>query len=517
MRKTPRKPVKTLYGVGAGGAARMYGAYGASQGRKSLATWLSSGLGADDDIVQNLPTLRSRSRDLFMGSPLATGVIKTVRTNVVGSGLTLNAHIDRRALGLSEEEAAAWEENVEREFALWSSTTACDASRSLNFYQLQALVCSNALLSGDCFVMLPSLAVPGSPYLTKIYVIESDRVCNPMDAAVGMDVLEGVEVGRYGEPVAYWIAKYHPYSYHYDVSKTGPQHWTRVPAFGPQTGLPMVLHVRSDFERPGQRRGLPFLAPVIEALKQIERYTDAELQAAVISGLFTGFITTSDGSGLQGGFPGLDDETKEDDVHLGNGSMVRLATGEDVKFSTPGRPNANFNGFVESIAKQIGAALELPYELVVKKFDSSYSASRAALLEAWKMFRMRRQWLADAFCQPVYEKWLSEAVLTGRVEVKDLWAFEHDPAVRRAYGACEWSGDAQGQLDPLKEANAAVVRIQNGLSTRQYEAAALNGMSVEQIDPQLKKEAASLADALGTAPASNPPPDNEDDEDNKDE
>ena len=43
-------------------------------------------------------------------------------------------------------------------------------------------------------------------------------------------------------------------------------------------------------ERIGQRRGVPFLAQVIEALKQLGRYTDAELVAAVVSGMFTVFI-----------------------------------------------------------------------------------------------------------------------------------------------------------------------------------------------------------------------------------
>ena len=56
----------------------------------------------------------------------------------------------------------------------------------------------------------------------------------------------------------------------------------------------------------------------------------------------------------------------------------------------------------------------IPYELLVKNFTASYSASRASLLEAWKMFRMRREWLIGNFCQPVYEEWLTEAVVKGR-------------------------------------------------------------------------------------------------------
>lgn len=92
-----------------------YGRHGASYAKKSLIGWLSAGQDADADIVDQLSTLRNRSRDLYMGAPLATGALKTVRTNVVGSGLALNAQIDAKFLGLTEEQAKEWEENTERE------------------------------------------------------------------------------------------------------------------------------------------------------------------------------------------------------------------------------------------------------------------------------------------------------------------------------------------------------------------------------------------------------------------
>jgi capsid protein len=70
------------------------------------------------------------------------------------------------------------------------------------------------------------------------------------------------------------------------------QIWGRrlsVPAFGAKTGRRNILHLLYQ-ERIGQRRGLPYLAPVLEALKQLGRYTDAELMAAVVAGMFTVFL-----------------------------------------------------------------------------------------------------------------------------------------------------------------------------------------------------------------------------------
>lgn len=71
-----------------------YGNYGASHTKKSLAGWLYGGGSAKEDIQDNLSTLRQRCRDLYMGVPLATGALKTCRTNVIGSGLRLKSQID---------------------------------------------------------------------------------------------------------------------------------------------------------------------------------------------------------------------------------------------------------------------------------------------------------------------------------------------------------------------------------------------------------------------------------------
>lgn len=478
-----------------------YSRHGGSYAKKSLIGWLSGGSDADADIVDNLETLRNRSRDLYMGSPLATGALKTVRTNVVGSGLALNAQVDAKFLGLTEEQAKEWEENTEREWRLWSESVNCDAERWQTFFQLQSLVLLSALMSGDVFVTMPIIPRKGCAYDLRIGLIEADRVCDPLNASTTANILGGIEVGTYGETVAYWVAKHHPGA----IPRIGQdlqQEWKRVLAFGTTTGRRNVLHIMADVERPAQRRGVPMLAPVIEALKQLSRYSEAELMAAVVSGMFTVFVkSNTPDSPLATAFnPAMQVDKAPNAYEMGNGSIVALDEGEEVQIADPSRPNPNFDPFVIAICRQIGAALEIPYELLVKNFTASYSASRASLLEAWKMFRMRREWLVGNFCQPIYEEWLTEAVLKGRVQAP---GFFDDPAIRAAWCGAEWFGDAQGQLDPLKEANAAKVRVDEGFSTREREAAELTGMKYDQVHAVRKREEAMRReDGLSaTAPA----------------
>lgn len=462
-----------------------YSNHGASKTKKSLIGWISRGGSTKEDIDDNLDTLRQRSRDLYMGTPIATGALKTTRTNVVGSGLRLKSQVDYEFLGLSDEEADKLEAQIEREFGLWADSVHCDAQRMNNFYELQQLAFLSWLMSGDCFALLPTIERPQMPYDLRIYLIESDRVCSPNKReSSGNKIINGVEIGKYGEPVAYWIAQRHPLSF--EVKK---QEWVRIKAFGDKTGRPNILHLMES-ERPEQRRGVPILAPVIESLKQLGRYTEAELMAAVVSGMYTVFIESKDPAGeipLGEVIPGELQVDYEDDnsYELGNGAIIALGEGESIKEANPGRPNTAFDGFVTSICRQIGAALEIPYELLVKQFTASYSASRASLLEAWKMFRMRRSWLAQDFCQPIYEEWLAEAVAKGRINAPGFFS---DPMVRKAYSGAEWNGPSQGQIDPLKEVKAAAQRVNEGFSTRAKETAELTGGDFNKNHRQRVKE-----------------------------
>lgn len=472
-----------------------YSNYGASRTKKSLIGWNSRGGSVKEDIEDNLPTLRERSRDMYMGIPLATSALKTIRTNVVGAGLRLNCQIDYEFLGMTQEEADQWETVTEREFSLWADSVHCDAQRMHNFHELQQVAFLSTLMSGEVFGILPIIPRVNMPYDIRVKLIESDRVCSPANKnLLDPKIINGVELGQYGEVVAYHFAQFHPLS----TNLNAKREWIRIEKFGKSTGRQNVIHL-FEAERPEQRRGVPVLAPVIEALKQLGRYTEAELMAAVVSGLFTVFIKTEnplEGAKLGESIPEEEQIDSEDELsyELGNGSIVALGENESIQESNPGRPNTAFDGFVTSICRQIGSAIELPYELLIKHFTSSYSASRGALLEAWKMFKMRRTWLANGFCQPVYEEWLAEAIAKGRIKAPGFFS---DPMVRKAYCGAEWNGPSQGQLDPLKEVNAAEKRVLNGFSTRARETVELNGGDYYKNINQLSIEQKLHKDVFG--------------------
>lgn len=466
-----------------------YSNYGANTTKKSMIGWDYFGGDSRSDIEDNLSILRQRSRDLYMGVPIATGAVKTMRTNVVGRGLLLKPTVDAEVLKMTAEQAQQMEKEITREWALWADSPDCDMARIDNFYELQQLAFLNWLASGDTLVLLPIKKRTNQPYDLRVQLVEADRLSSPNNFdTFDNQIVGGVEVDNDGEVVAYHFSKHHPLSYANERIE-----WQRVEAYGKKTGRKNVLHIMCR-ERIDQRRGVPFLAPVIEALKQLGRYTDAELIAAVISGLFTIFIEKESnengevvGSGISEEH--LIDEDDENSLELGPGAILDLAEGEKAHDINPGRPNKNFCSFVEAVCQQIGAALEIPFELLLKHFTSSYSASRGALEEAWKMFKMYRTWLANDFCQPVYEEWFAEAVAKGRIKAPGFFT---DPLRRKAYCKAQWNGPARGILDPVKEVNAAVTKVENGFSTRSIETMEMTGGDFYNNCEQLKNEEKKL-------------------------
>lgn len=474
-----------------------YGNYGANATKKAVIGWTHGGGSHKEDIEEHISTLRQRSRDLYCGgSTLATGAVKRLRTNAVGTGLHLKSTINEEILGITSEEARKLEETIEREFAHWANSTNCDIERIDNFYQLQQLALLNALLSGDSFALMTTTKRTGSIYDLRIELVEADRVSTPDNETINPLFCEGVEKNANGEVVAYHISKFHPLSF----QDREPREWVRVKAFGEKTGRRNVIHVMNR-ERIGQVRGVPFLSPVIETIKQLGRYTEAEVLAAVINGLFTVFIekeSASDDMPFGEAVPEDMQVDSEDEgsIELAPGAVIDLGEGEKANMVNPGRPNPNFDPFVMAVIKQIGAALEIPYELLIMAFSNNYSASRAAILEFFKVIKMYRAWFVTDFCQPIYEEWLCEAVAKGRINAP---GFFNDPIIKDAYCSAEWNGPSAGQLDPKKEVEAAELRVQGGFSTRERETTELTGTDFYKNIKQRKREEELLKEVNGSA------------------
>lgn len=457
---------------------------GGKRDRRATKRWRTKQGSADADILPDLIEMRGRTRDLARNVPIATGAIATKATGVIGDGLRLQASIDHEALGIDEDAADIMEREQEREWSLFCQTA--DFTRVQHFDELQALALRSADESGDVFAVRRFRKRAGDVYGTKLQLVEADRVSNPNRVTDTDKLAGGVEIDGDGVHTAFHITDKHP-----GALRASMLNWERVAARS-SDGLQLVIHL-FERTRPDQTRGVPYLAPVIELLKQLGDYTDAEVTAAVISAMFT-LAIESNAVDTDDPVIGEKDESLDDnEVKLGSGAIISLAPGEKANPINPSRPNANFDPFVQAMLRQIGVALELPYELLVKHFAASYSASRAALEMAWQYFRKMRSWFARRFCQVAYEWMMEEAVAFGRLNRP---GFFDNPIARQAYLGSNWIGPARISLDPLKEANADAVDVNElGVKTREQVCLERTGGQIEKKATQLTKERRILSGA----------------------
>ena len=498
-----------------------YGQHGASYTLNSLIGWLVGAGNAEDDIDLYSSTLRKRARDLYAGGGLARSGPQSLMTSVVGWGIQPKPKIDGEFLGMSDEQCEEAERMISREFKLWADNVMCDAERQQTFYGLQQLAFLSMLMSGDVFALFGMQANPRTPYQTTIRLLEADRVCTPgttdsesMEAENGGRIIDGVEIDRTGAVVRYHVASKNPLA----LNDTQELIWTAVDAFGKDTGYPNILHVMT-YERPEQRRGIPFVAAEIEQLKQFSRYMNAELAANVVSAMLTVFITSEEDDGKFGLEDAVNDEEKVTDsdfqLELAPGAVYSLPPGKKVQELNPLRNNSQFEDFVNTCIMTIASSMGIPKEVLVKKYESNYTAARAALLDFWRTVRVYRTRFNSSFNQPVYEQWLSEAVASGRINAP---GFFDDPAVRQAWCGCVWMGASMGHVDPLKEVNAAAARIANNITTQEQEASEYNGNDWTANVRQRKKEMAVLKEMRDLYSEQDPVQDDPDpDEEEEDE
>jgi len=462
-------------------AMRQLAHYRGSRKTRLSYNWATGQESADAAMDGELQTLRDRSRDLNRNNPVAAGLTSTFTSNVVGTGIRPQSRVDARDVRLTPEQARAFQRKAERIWEKWSPWASADLR--LHFEEIQDLALRQIIESGEFLAVRRMLSEKqGRPYMLALDVIEPDRLGYPSRTGQ-KNIRYGVERDDAGKPVAYHIRKTHPGETLY--SPNASHEYMRIPARD-DNGRPIVFHV-FPILRPGQTRGVPWFAPVIEYFEHKASYLEAVLVKERVAACFAAFVrregnpydtavgyaeeTNSSGQRLEGIEPGL---------------IEYLETGETIEFGKPPESGTSFAEFMEKLLRVIGAGLGLPYELVIKDFSqTSYSSARAALLQAYRVFRVWQQLLIRHLCQPVWEVLLEEAWLRGELEAPG-WE-----RLRWEYTRTLWIPPGWEWVDPLKEAKAAELEIRMLNKTR-ADVAAERGQDWEAKAEQAAREKAVL-------------------------
>jgi lambda family phage portal protein len=506
----------------------------ADRQNSSIALWSSPLQSADLDILPEKEVVDGRARDMMRNDAFVQGGATLHKDNIVGAHYLLNSRPASRVLFGRQDDAweEAFQEEVEEKWELYSDSPDCwvDAARMNNLTGLIRLAVGVHLLGGEMLSTAEWITDDGAPFSTAMQMVEIDRLCTRQDDPTSMmdpNVRAGVRFNNRGAPIAYQIRTQHWADY--GPMPFGLPTWKEVPIRKPW-GRMQVVHL-FESQRPEQTRGITEMASALKAMKITHTFRDIQVQNAVTQALYAAAITSerppneifaalggnSSPEATQAaisawceGYLGSVAEY----VSSGRGLQIdgvkipRLYPGEKLELMSAGQGGPLGGEFEQSLLRYMAAALGVSYEQLARDYtNTNYSSARAAMVETWKFMQSRKKAIADRFATIIYRLWLEEAMNTGQIEAVKRRGMPslYSPKAGSQYGRlnlnfdaitrCEWIGASRGQIDEGKETDAAIARINSGLSTAEDELARL-GKDWRKVFRQIKREQ-EMRKALG--------------------
>lgn len=489
---------------------------GASRRGVFMQNWRPSLRSADADWLNDRDDVVARSRDV--GRNEGVGASATMRTvnSTVGFRWDFTSKPNWIALGISYEAARQLGQRIGAEWEQYAYGIhfQADAERMLTFGGMLRLTAAHIFNDGEMLGVIEWAEDEGTPYSTRLRVVDPDRLSNPnglQDGARlenGNTVVGGVEKNERQVPVAYWIRESHPG----DIGSHAKRTWRRLTRYSTNLGRPQVLHA-FDKMRASQTRGVTRFASVLKLFKAFSTFTDKTLEAAALNALFLGFIKSNAGPSAVGESFDADDLAgwaadreefyADHPIEVNGVQMPVLGPDDDVSMNTTARDTSGFDTFTRQILRLIAAALGVTYEELSMDFSqTNYSSARAALMIAWKETLALRGLIEQQVAWLFFAAWLEEAIDIGRVNLP-AGAPDFYDAID-AYVEGRWRGPGRGHIDPTKEIAAAAARIEQGISTLEDECAEYDGSDWEEKLEQQARESAKKRD-LGFASGSGLP------------
>jgi capsid protein len=436
-------------------------------------------LGNPINLLPDHGSLRARSYEAFLTNDSIRIAISPLLRRIIGSGLTMQAEPHKKLLELEnvKEDLEAFTLNVETYWEVWAKSKRVDIKCKHSLHELAQQHEETKLLGGDDLVILRI----DEKYNLKVQVVDGQHVKSPpighafttSAKASGHKIIQGVEINPSGEYVAFYVEKENygerMLSIIYELE--------RIPAKNDE-GITMAWMGYGMKLRIDHHRGIPITAAILEKTAKLDRYTEAtvstaEERAKVVYVLEHG--RTSDGSNpladnIKARLGSIASDgsaeakivaqaisvTEERQVHS-------LAPDQSLK-AVSSRSEIQYDPFFNAIFTQICATVGTPPEVALQKYNSNYSASRAAILAFQDVVALYRSKCGNDFYGPIYFVWLYIHILKNKVSAeKYLQAWTDDNMdVVEAYSGAKFTGINMPHIDPLKEMNAIRAALGEG-------------------------------------------------------
>lgn len=422
--------------------------YAMAKASRLTVGWGTSVSSEDTELSSSLRTARARSRQLVRDAAYAKRAKVIVQNNVVGQGIGLQAQVmnSRGELNnrVNDDIEKAWED--------WCCKEYCHTGGSLHFADYERAVIGQVFEAGEILSRKYLRAFGDSAIPFSLELIEAERIADdlqpgPSDPNNGVRL--GIEVDRFGRPVAYLIRTIHP-----GELRLTPEQIDKID----RVTADQIIHNRI-IDRWPQTRGIPWMHAAARKLNDMDGLTEAEITAARAAACYMGFIESPEGDSEFG-------TTQEDgskQLELEPAVVERLDPGEKFTYAAPNRPNSQLDPFMRMMLREVAAGTGSSYESLSRDYSqSNYSSSRLALIDDRDLWRTLQRWFIRDFRMPIHKQWLQQAILSGSIPSINIQEYAANPA---KFEAVRFKPRGWSWIDPTKEVEAYEKAILAGFTT----------------------------------------------------
>jgi len=428
----------------------------------SMQNWIPKRLFNRESEAQEREAVVARSIDLSGNDPHAAGIVDGTATTVIGAGLMPHPCFDHGKIGLNDEAAKHLKGQMRAAFSIWSMFA--DAGQRMPFGRIAFQAMRNLVQHGEYFIALPMVKDRNRPYSLACQMIHPLRVKTPADKIIDGNIHDGVEIGQYGEPVAYWVRKSEPNGSYANLSKN----FLRIPA---KVGHRWNMIHRFVGRDPEDVRGWPWLTPALKFFRDFNDLLDAELVSNIVTAAFSMFIESGaadpfdQARNMASSYETRNRSDGQTETiryqEMVPGQIMYGDSGQKPHTIAAARPGTTFEPFTRLIKKSMASAINIPYQVAFKDMDhATFAVYRSAMLEAWRVYSMHRAWMGQDLCQPIFTMVMEEAWLRDDLEIADFYSHMHELT------RCEWRGAPKGDIEPVKAVNADLLAIKGRIKTR---------------------------------------------------
>lgn len=498
------------------------GLEGAERTKRETALWSPPMASPDRTINPGKKLADARGKDMVLNDGYTQGAVRIQKDSIVGASYRLNAKPDYRVIcGTDAKWAQEWAEDfaavAESRFNLAAESEDgwFDASGHLTFTGMLRLWVGGFCYTGEIIGTSEWIDDDSTrPFRTAIQMISPDRLCNRdglpdgYDPRSGAKLSRGVEMDRRNRPIRYQIRR----GYEADYDIRDPETWDIIEARKPW-GRRQVIFVR-DPNMIDQTRGVSEMVAALAHSNMTKTYSELVLQKAVVDASYAAAVESempnadviaAMGGGQDGYLNAVgqymtmlqDFLGASENIAIDGVKMPHLFPGTKLNILPMSSPGGIGSDFEDSLIRKLAATFGVGFSEMSRNFSKfNYSGIKAEMALIERTMNSKKKFGADRVATQVYQLWAEEELAAGNLPLppgRNRTDF-YRPLMKDAYTRCSWIASGRGQVDELKETQAAMLRVKAGFSTYEREAAKL-GEDYREVFAQRAKEEA-LAGSL---------------------